>query len=397
MYLLRLRLIVVTLFSLSLMACNTIEHQSEAIAKVALPAVAKDQKALKRIWSAHYGAGVGKNDVPLRLALAPSTVVLADYQGTMVALDRMTGKKRWSVKSREPFSAGPSVIEDCVLLGTEEGSVLSYKLSDGTLMWRASVGSPVFAAIRGNSKSLFVHTLADTIVALDPSDGQQKWSYAASTPSLILRRSSSPVLYQGTVLVGLSTGQLVAMDQVTGVVLWQKEIAASKGRSETQRMIDLSADPLLQGSLVYAVGYQGNVAALKANTGELLWEQSLSSYAGLAVADRTLVVPDHRGTLYAFDAITGKQRWKMLGLVGRRLTKPLCVGTMVLVGDDEGLVHWIDLESGHYKGRQSIDNKGIEASLMLKEGIIYILGLSGKVVALPEAFFHQDNKVPVKQ
>jgi len=378
------------------MACNTIEHQSEAIAKVALPVVAKDQ-VVKSLWSAHPGAGVGKNDVPLRLALTPSTVVLADYKGTIIALDRMTGKKRWSVKHREPFSAGPSVIEDCVLLGTEEGGVISYKLSDGALMWRASVGSPVFAAIRGNNKALFVHTLADTVLALDPADGQRKWSYAASTPSLILRRSSSPVFYQDTVLVGLSTGQLVAIDQVTGVVLWQKEIAASKGRSETQRMIDLSADPLLQGSLVYAVGYQGNVAALKANTGELLWEQSLSSYAGLAVEDRTLVVPDHRGTLYAFDAITGKQRWKMLGLVGRRLTKPLCVGSMVLVGDDEGLVHWIDLESGRYVGRQSIDSKGIEAPLMLKEGIIYILGLSGKVVALPEAFFHQHNKAPVKQ
>ncbi len=378
----RLKIILIALFTISLMACNTIEHQSEAVAKVALPPIVKDAPAFKKIWSANPGSGVGKQDVPLRLGFGSSTVVLADYKGTMNALDAMTGKKRWQVKAQEPFSAGPSIVDDHILLGTEDGKILSYKLSDGTLLWQASVGSPVFAMVRGNSKALFVHTLADTVLALDPMSGNQKWSYASSTPSLILRRSSSPVVYQDSILVGLSSGQLMAIDQATGTVLWQKEMAASKGRSETQRMIDLSADPLLQGNIVYAVGYQGNIAALKANTGELLWEQSLSSYAGLAVSDRTLVVPDHRGTLYAFDAITGAQRWKQNGLLGRRLTKPLCVGHRVLVGDDEGWVHWLDLDTGRYLSRLSIDSKGIEAPLVLKEGLIYVLGLSGKILAL---------------
>ncbi len=395
----RLGPIIVSLLSLSLMACNTIEHQSDTVAKVQLPAVVKGRATLKAAWSNHSGAGVGKSDVPLGLGISSSTLVVADYQGNLYALDRISGSRRWSVKTKAILSAGPSIVDDQIMLGTEEGKVLSYQLSNGALIWESSVGSPVFGAMRGNNKAVFVHTLADGVVALDLKDGQKRWSYAAvsTTPALILRRSSAPVLYQDTVLVGLSNGQLNALDASTGMVLWQKEMASPKGRSETQRMIDLSADHLLQGGILYTVGYQGNVTALKANSGDLLWEQPLSSYAGLAVEDRTLIVPDYRGVIHALDAITGKQRWKQVGLLGRRLSKPLCVGTMVLVGDDEGLLHWLDLETGHYLGRYTIDSKGIEASMVLREGLVYVLGMSGKVVAFKEGFFHQHNEPDLKQ
>ncbi len=385
--------IIVSLLSLSLMACNTIEHQSDTIAKVQLPAVVKGRTALKAVWSNHSGAGVGKSDVPLGLGIASSTVVVADYQGNLYALDRMSGVRLWSVKTKAVLSAGPSIVDNQIMLGTEEGKVLSYQLSNGALIWESSVESPVFAAMRGNHKTVFVHTLADGVVALDLENGQKRWSYAAisTTPALILRRSAAPVLYQDIVLVGLSNGQLLALDASTGMVLWQKEMASPKGRLETQRMIDLSADPLLQGGILYTVGYQGNITALKANSGDLLWEQPLSSYAGISVSDRTLIVPDYRGVMHALDAITGKQRWKQSGLVGRRLTKPLCVGTMVLVGDDEGFLHWLDLETGHYLGRYVIDTRGIEAPIVLREGLVYVLGKSGKVVAFKEDFFHRPS------
>ena len=107
----------------------------------------------------------------------------------------------------------------------------------------------------------------------------------------------------------------------------------------------------------------------------------------LALFDRTIVVPDHRGVLVALDAINGKERWKQSVLSGRRLSKPLCLEKVVLVGDDEGLVHWLDLHTGAYRGRISVDSRGIEATPVLKGDRVYVLGLSGKVAAFAAADF----------
>jgi outer membrane protein assembly factor BamB len=363
--------------------CNTIEHQSETLAKAPLPAIKKG--GLKPIWTAHPGAGIAKGDAKLRLALKGDFVVIADQAGKVYALDRTTGKKRWTINiSRKPagsFSSGPSIIDEQVLLGTEDGYLLSFALRNGMSLWKSALGSPAFSAAVGNAQTIFVHTLADTVIALDAKTGHKRWHYGATTPALVLRRSSAPLLYQNLVVVGLSSGKLVALNQFTGLPEWQKEVALSQGRSDIQRMVDISADPVLQSGIVYVVSYQGKIAAFKANHGELLWEQPLSSYAGLALSDRTIVVPDHRGVLSSFDAIRGKEKWQQSALFGRRLSKPLCLEKVFLVGDDEGLLHWFDLQTGDYKGRISVDTRGIEVAPVLKDDHVYVLGLSGKVMA----------------
>lgn len=379
-----LRILIVGLLS-GLTACNTIEHQSEKLPKGLLPVLR--HVSVKAIWTAHPGSGVAKADAKLRLAIKGRWLVIADQKGTVYALDPATGEKRWTVAHKTLLTSGPSIVDEQVFVSTEDGRLLSMDLQNGTLLWQSPLNSPAFSAIVGNQQRVFVHTLSDTLIALDLKTGHRQWHYAATIPSLILRRSSAPMLYQDLVLVGLSSGRLVALNQSSGMPEWQKEVALSQGRSEAQRMVDISADPILQGGIVYVVTYQGKMAALKANNGDLLWEHAVSSYAGLGLLDRTIVVPDHRGILVALDAISGKERWKQSVLSGRRLTKPLCLEKVVLVGDDEGFVHWLDLQTGVYKGRISVDSRGIEASPVLKEDRVYLLGLSGKVTAFAAASF----------
>ena len=87
-------------------------------------------------------------------------------------------------------------------------------------------------------------------------------------------------------------------------------------------MSDISADPIVQNGIIYAVSYQGRLAALKADSGNPLWEREMSSYAGFALSNNMIFVADAKGHIVAVDRRNGKTIWEQAGLEGRRLSRP---------------------------------------------------------------------------
>jgi outer membrane protein assembly factor BamB len=376
---------ILVLGILLLSGCTTIEKQPELVKKGPLPQLSENNMAPTLLWKNMQSSGSGKSDANLRLALTASEIVVADTKGKLLALNRQIGTEKWSVSTKAEITAGPSVSEGRVLIGTNDGKVLAYQLSDGKFLWQASVTGSVMAAPLGGFGSVFVHGLDGSVVALKAQNGQQQWRYSVQTPPLMLRQNGSPVLLNNHVIVGFSNGKLVSLHRIDGFPEWERELAIAKGRSDIQRMVDISADPVIKDNRLYAVSYQGQIAAMLVETGEILWERALSSYSGIAVSEHAVLVSDPDGVVWALNQKTGDVIWKQTELMGRQLSRPAIVEGFVVVGDNDGYLHWMSLQTGAFVGQNLIDSKGIKASPMVKDNIVYVLGRSGKVSALKPA------------
>ena len=53
-----------------------------------------------------------------------------------------------------------------------------------------------------------------------------------------------------------------------------------------------------------------------------------------------------------------------------------------MVADDDGNVHGLDKATGKMVGRYELDRQGVEATPIVNNNIVYILGRSGELVAL---------------
>lgn len=369
------------LAGLLLSACNTVEHRSEAIAKNPLPALCEPAIHPELWWKNTKSSGVGKSDAKLRLALSDREIVVADNKGKILALDRESGEVLWTVKTKAKITAGPALSEGRILVATDDGQVLAYQASDGKFLWCSKVTSAVLAAPLGAKGAVFVHALDGSVTALNAQNGQELWRYIAHSPSLMLRRSSSPILANNHIVVGCSNGKLVSLHRLDGMPNWEHELAIAKGRSDLQRMVDLSSDPVLGDAAVYAVSYQGQAAALKVNSGETLWDRSLSSYSGLALSNKAVFIPDSCGVLWALNRQSGKVLWKQEGLMGRQLSAPAVFYGFIVVGDEDGYLHWLLERDGSLVGRTMVDSKGIVATPIVKANTLYVLGRGGNVVA----------------
>jgi outer membrane protein assembly factor BamB len=76
--------------------------------------------------------------------------------------------------------------------------------------------------------------------------------------------------------------------------------------------INVHSSPALASGVVYVGSWAGDVYALKASTGDLLWNYltvSASVYSSPAVANASVYVISYDSYVYALSAVTGEKLW----------------------------------------------------------------------------------------
>lgn len=375
-----MRNLLATICCLLLVGCAPMEKRSDMPAKKPLVAVPQ-ACTITKLWSTNTGAGSTRSDVKLLAVRNKDRAYTTDDKGIVSAIDIKTGEKIWSRDLHTNISAGPSVGSGILVLGTSNGKILALDL-EGNNLWQSQTSSEVLAAPTISDNMIVVHTMDGGLSAFSPTDGRQLWRYMHTLPPIMLRRSSSPVIVSDKIFAGFANGKVIALRKTDGSVEWSYDVAKPKGRTDLQRMGDISADPVVKNGVLYVVGYQGNLVAIGQESGQVLWERNLGSYSGIAVADDMVYLSGSTGNVYAIDADNGETYWLQEDLIGRHLSKPVAFGDYIIVADSDGLVHWLDKHNGARLGYQSVDKSGIEASPVVYDDNVYVLSRSGKLVAL---------------
>jgi outer membrane protein assembly factor BamB len=196
-----------------------------------------------------------------------------------------------------------------------------------------------------------VRTVDGRLRGLRIADGGEAWNYEQPVPRLTLRGNGTPVVDGDMVFAGLDNGKVVALALATGELLWTTTVAPAHGRTEIERLVDIDSPVRIAGDDVFVVGYQGRIAMLARDTGQVWWGRDLSSNRGLAVASDTLYVTTADSTVVALSRRDGTPVWSQDAMLRRSLTAPVLSGDALVVGDFEGYLHWLDAATGQLLAR----------------------------------------------
>jgi outer membrane protein assembly factor BamB len=337
---------------------------------------------VKTLWDADIGAGTDN----LRLRLIPRVdngrVYAADSKGQVQAFDSLTGRRLWGVNLDLPLSGGPGSGEGLVLLGTTDGEVVALDADNGQQLWKAQVSSEVLSVPATASGVVVVHSIDGKLAGLSAVDGKRLWLYSLKVPVLTLRGTSSPVINGGIVYAGFDGGKLSALDLQKGFVQWEVSITAPSGRSELERMVDIDGDPFISDGNVYVATYQGELAAVSEYSGTLLWRRKLSSYTGIAADWRNIYISDDTGTVWGISPENGAAMWKQDKLLNRGVSAPAVINGYVVVGDYQGYLHWLSHDDGRMVARTRVGSSAITAAPVMRDGVVYVFGDGGALAAV---------------
>ena len=342
-----------------------------------------ETSSLDSVWGRRVGDGFG----PARYPIAPSregdTVFAADTNGLVAAFNANSGEREWEVELDTPISSALNAIAGQVYLGTRNGEVIALDQRDGSVAWRSRVTSEVLAAPQANQQLLLVQSVDGQITALDRASGEERWVYTSSQPALTLRGTGTPMVIDPVTFVGLANGRLATLDNRSGQALWDMQIATPRGRSDVERLVDLSGQPVLSpDGRLFVTSYNGRVVALEATRGGVLWETNLSSrHTPILVGDFLFVVSDD-SHIVALDANSGQEIWRNDDLEDRWLTAPAFADGRIVVGDFEGYVHLIDAREGNLVGRTRIDDSGISVRPVTEGSTIHVQANNGRLETL---------------
>ena len=367
-------------------ACNTIERKLEQPNKKELPQIINSFEIVK-IWDKNI-VNLKPEDImssALLLSKGPKQVFAADSLGNIVAVD-LNGNILWKTSVKEQITSGPSLFKDKICVATATAKLICLDANNGEKLWSAIISSEVVAELGFTSEPsldlVFVHTIDGGLSAINLVNGRQVWRFSTTVPSISLRRGSKPVVSGTKVVSGFANGKLFALNKEDGSVSWSHNIANPKGKSELQRMIDISADPVIYDNKVYAVSYQGNLTVIGLNDGAIIWEREISSYSGLVVDDTKAYVVGVDGKIFAVDNKTGSTLWVQEDLIGRSLSKPVIIDNCIVVGDIDGNLFFLNKRFGNIKVSTFIDKSGISIPPVTDNNIMYILNNNGNLMAV---------------
>ena len=337
---------------------------------------------IRMLWQASVGNGAEGQLVKLAPYYQDGRLYVASHDGLVEVLEAASGAVVWKRETGLQISGGPGVGDGLVLLGSIDGELLALDADTGEERWRGRVSSEVLSIPRAGEGVVVVHTVDGKLFGLDAEDGSQRWLYDRSVPVLSLRGSGSPVISDGMVIAGFASGKLVALNLDSGDVVWEVTVTAPRGRSELERMVDIDGDPLVVDGVVYVASYNGELAAVSQDTGVVLWRRPMPAYAGAATDWVDLYITDSSGEVWALDPQNGAALWKNKKLKYRRLSAPAVLGDYVLVGDFEGYVHWLSREDGRLLARIRVGSAPISNRPLVVDDVAYVYGDGGALAAL---------------
>lgn len=317
----------------------------------------------------------------LQPALTKDAIYSASGKGSLMRLDRATGKQVWRIQTGIIVSGGAASGDGLVLIGGDKGDVLAYD-EDGKLRWKSLVSSEVLSVSQVADGMVMVRSGDGRIAGLNAADGKRVWMYERSTPALVVRSHAGVTIQRGVAYAGFAGGKLAAISIKDGEVLWEAVVSQPRGNTELERISDITSDPVVDDEQVCAIAFQGRIACFDTSQGSALWNRDISSDKGMMVLRKYLYLSDVSGSVIALDKTTGSTTWKNGQLLLRGITAPYALGNFVVVGDFEGYLHGLNREDGNFVARIKLDGGAIMAMPIEMDGGLLVQTRGGELYSL---------------
>ena len=310
-----------------------------------------DKKAsMELIWENK----VGDNEVNnFNLVFSDEFVIAATSDGSVRKMKINSGETVWKKEFSQKIMIGVGGNIENILFIAEDGYLWCLD-GKGEAIWKIFVDGEALTTPVINNDKAYVRLANYGILQVDLKQGDIDWRYIHASPSLTFNGTSSLAFSDGIIYGGFGAGKLVAIHQKSGAFMWEATISQIKGVTDIERLNDVLSQPLINNREIYAASTSGDLTAIDRRNVNTIWTRKISSFKNLAFDGFDIYLTHKSDSLYSLDSKNGKTNWRNADLQYRRVTNPIITGDYVAVGDFDGYIHLLNIESGAIEGRAQI-------------------------------------------
>jgi outer membrane protein assembly factor BamB len=372
-----MRRILPILLLAAMAACTKDKDPDLPVKLVAFPATLNIQK----VWTEK----VGGTKVPLRLGLAldveGNTVYAAGAKGNVAAFNLQNGHPLWQSRTKLPLGGAVGFGDDKIVVGSTDGDVVALDAHSGKKLWSTNIVAEILAAPAVSPNMVLVRGVDGKLHSLSTADGHELWQQQQSVPKLSLRGTASPTIAGDVAVTGFDNGRIVASSLSDGSSVWETQLAIPAGKTDLDRLVDVDTRAQVVDNDVYVVGFQGKVAMMALDSGQIWWSHDTSSYRGVAIDDENIYISTVDGDVLALKRSTGIELWRLKALEHRGISGPAVAGAAIAVADFQGYVHWLDKTTGAVIGRARAGKARYSNAPVYADGLLLLINDRGDIDA----------------
>jgi outer membrane protein assembly factor BamB len=351
----------------------------------------------KPAWTVSIGNSAGKYEQLLdNPVIANGRIYTIDRDEVVSAFDAASGKRLWYIdltpedEDNGLFGGGLAVQGNRLYVTTPFTYVYALDTDTGKKIWESKMPGPMRAPPAVSDGRIFAITLDNELVALAEDDGRRLWSYAGESDSAGLLGGSTPAVLGNTVITTDSSGNLFALRAETGKLLWSDNLAGAARGDSIATMADIRGRPVIDRDMVFAISNSGTMVAIDLRRGDRVWDKDIGGTQEPWVAGDFVYVLDNDNQVLCLNRADGRVKWvqALPAFENPQERKnpiywsgPLLAGDRLVVSGSSGIALSISPYSGDILGQIELPARSHLAPVVAGSAI-YFLSDSAELMAL---------------
>lgn len=319
---------------------------------------------LKERWSLKAPVGISAT-----AAIGDGRAYIADLDGRLRCVDIATGGVQWTYMSlkdvpenrfRPSFKSSPALTDESVLLGDGSGIFHAVNRTTGKRRWTFETGAEIISSPTIDGENVLFGSYDNTLYCLNHKSGARRWQL--TTNGYV---HCTPAVSEGTTFIAGCDEHLRGVDVASGKQVLDMPIGTY-----------LIASPATRDGLLYFGTYAAKVLAVDWRRKKIAWAyeagRNFPFHSSAAVTDDLVVVGGGDQNVHAIDRKNGKRVW-IFPTRANVESSPVICGGRVYVGSSDRNLYVLDLASGKELGKYNL-GADVTASPAIGEGSLVIGG-----------------------
>lgn len=352
----------------------------------------------QRVWTANVGAGNNrKNRVSAAPVVSDGRVFTLDA-ASVVQATGTNGAVLWQANLTAEFDRGGGVSGGGlaasggrVYAATAYGELVALDASNGAVIWRQRVDSPVTGAPAVDGNTVYVAGRDGSGWAVAADTGRVRWTVPGAVGPTGVLGAAGPSVGDNLVLFPFSNGSITAALKVSGLQVWQAPVTGQRVGRGFAGLTDITGDAVVLGDVTYVGTAAGRTAAIDTSSGERIWTAVEGAMNPPLVVGGSVFLVNDENRLVRLDAASGEQIWAIdMPYFTKDKPKrrkaiiphfgPVLAGGRLAVVSGDGQLRLFNPADGTLVGGAEIPG-GAAAAPALAGGTLYVVSGNGQLHA----------------
>ena len=246
--------------------------------------------------------------------ISKNNIFYSDNDFNITSKNIDTGKLNWNIKLEfekdENFSlvSGFFLDNKTLFFSTGLGNVYAVDAVEGKVKWLKKFGIQFSRPPVISKDKLFLVSDDNQLYAINKTNGELLWSHLGNIEELSIIGGSKPALDEGIIVVSYSSGEIFALDESNGSIVWFDNISTSNFFSKTN-INDIQSPICIEKGKLFVPTFSNKLLTYDLKTGKKSWDVKLSSISPMVISGETIYVIDINGKLMSIDKVSGKLLW----------------------------------------------------------------------------------------